>query len=100
MQYKSIQNLQTLEGYIFRTLQHFATKLCNNLLILVYMLFLAVVIYLLQGRILRRGVERCAPPLRSFCTSPENFYTSPERSCTSSWELVSMMEQSENVMVA
>jgi hypothetical protein len=28
-QYKSIQNLQTLQGYIFRNLQHFATKLCN-----------------------------------------------------------------------
>jgi hypothetical protein len=28
-QYKSIQNLQTLQGYIFRILQHFATKLCN-----------------------------------------------------------------------
>jgi hypothetical protein len=27
-QYKSIQNLQTLEGYIFHILQHFATKLC------------------------------------------------------------------------
>jgi hypothetical protein len=25
-QYKSIQNLQTLQGYIFRILQHFATK--------------------------------------------------------------------------
>jgi hypothetical protein len=50
------------------------------------MLFLAVVIYLHQGRILRGGVERCAPPLRSFCTSPENFSTYPERSCTSPWE--------------
>jgi hypothetical protein len=29
LQYKSIQNLQTLEGYIFYILQHFATKLCN-----------------------------------------------------------------------
>jgi hypothetical protein len=43
-QYKSIQNLQTLQGYNFRTLQHFATNLryftnCR-------MLFLAVVIYL------------------------------------------------------
>jgi hypothetical protein len=28
-QYKSIQNLQTLQGYIFRILQHVATKLCN-----------------------------------------------------------------------
>jgi hypothetical protein len=28
-QYKSIQNLQTLQGYIFRILQHFANKLCN-----------------------------------------------------------------------
>jgi hypothetical protein len=28
-QYKSIQNLQTLQGYIFRILQHFATKLCK-----------------------------------------------------------------------
>jgi hypothetical protein len=28
-QYKSIQNLQTVQGYIFRILQHFATKLCN-----------------------------------------------------------------------
>ena len=71
------------------------------------MLLLAVVIYLHQGQILRRGVERCAPPLRSFCTSPENICispenicTSPERSCTSPWESVSMMDQSENVMVA
>jgi hypothetical protein len=24
-----IQNLRTLQGYIFRILQHFATKLCN-----------------------------------------------------------------------
>jgi hypothetical protein len=29
LQYKSIQNLQNLEGYIFYILQHFATKLCN-----------------------------------------------------------------------
>jgi hypothetical protein len=29
LQYKSIQNLKTLEGYIFYILQHFATKLCN-----------------------------------------------------------------------
>jgi hypothetical protein len=29
-QYKSIQNLQTLQGYIFRILQHFSTKLCNS----------------------------------------------------------------------
>jgi hypothetical protein len=28
-QYKSTQNLRTLQGYIFRILQHFATKLCN-----------------------------------------------------------------------
>jgi hypothetical protein len=28
-QYKSIQNVQTLEGYIFHILQHFATKICN-----------------------------------------------------------------------
>jgi hypothetical protein len=28
-QYKSIQNLRTLQGYIFRILQHFATKHCN-----------------------------------------------------------------------
>jgi hypothetical protein len=28
-QYKSIQNSQTLQGYIFYILQHFATKLCN-----------------------------------------------------------------------
>jgi hypothetical protein len=27
--YKLIQNLQILQGYIFRILQHFATKLCN-----------------------------------------------------------------------
>jgi hypothetical protein len=27
--YKSIQNLRTLQGYIFRILQHFATKLCT-----------------------------------------------------------------------
>ena len=25
-----IQNLQTLQGYIFRILQHFATKFCNS----------------------------------------------------------------------
>jgi hypothetical protein len=25
----SVQNLSTLQGYIFRILQHFATKLCN-----------------------------------------------------------------------
>jgi hypothetical protein len=29
---------------------------------------------------------RCAPPLRSFCTSPDCFCTSPEKSCTSPWE--------------
>jgi hypothetical protein len=29
---------------------------------------------------------RCAPPLRSFCTSPEIFCTSPEKSCNSPWE--------------
>jgi hypothetical protein len=40
-QYKSIQNLQS---YIFRILQHFATKLCNFTHFT--MLFLAVVIYL------------------------------------------------------
>ena len=28
-QYKYIQNSQTSQGYIFRILQHFATKLCN-----------------------------------------------------------------------
>jgi hypothetical protein len=28
-QYKSIQNFQTLQGYIFYILQHFANKLCN-----------------------------------------------------------------------
>ena len=28
--YKYIQNLQTLQGYIFRILQHFATKLCYS----------------------------------------------------------------------
>ena len=43
-QYKSTQNLQTLQGYIFRILQHFATKLCNFTHF--SMLFLAVVIYL------------------------------------------------------
>jgi hypothetical protein len=26
---KMIQNLQTLQGYIFQALQHFATKFCN-----------------------------------------------------------------------
>jgi hypothetical protein len=41
---KSIQNLRTLHGYIFRTLQHFATKLCKFTYF--SMLFLAVVIYL------------------------------------------------------
>jgi hypothetical protein len=25
----NVQNLQTLQGYIFRILEHFATKLCN-----------------------------------------------------------------------
>jgi hypothetical protein len=42
--FKSIQNLKTLQGYIFRILQHFATKLCN--FTNCSMLFLAVVIYL------------------------------------------------------
>jgi hypothetical protein len=28
-QYKSVRKLRTLQGYIFRILQHFATKLCN-----------------------------------------------------------------------
>jgi hypothetical protein len=41
---ESIQNLRTLHGYIFRTLQHFATKLCKFTYF--SMLFLAVVIYL------------------------------------------------------
>jgi hypothetical protein len=27
--YKHIQNMQTSQGYIFRILQHFATKFCN-----------------------------------------------------------------------
>jgi hypothetical protein len=43
-QYKSIQSLRTLQGYIFRVLQHFATNLCNFTHF--SMLFLAVVIYL------------------------------------------------------
>jgi hypothetical protein len=44
-QYKSIQNFQTaLQGYIFRILQHFATKRCN--FTHHSMLFLVVVIYL------------------------------------------------------
>ena len=92
MQYKSIQNLQTLQGYIFHILQHFATKLCNFTYF--SMLFLAVVIYLHQGEAIYFEARcREVRTLRSFCTSPE-------RSCTSPWELVSMMEQSENVMVA
>jgi hypothetical protein len=37
----SIQNLQISQGYIFRILQHFATKLCNFTNF--NMLFLAVV---------------------------------------------------------
>jgi hypothetical protein len=36
-----------------------------------------------QGRILMGGVGKCTPPLRSFCNSPDNFSTSPEKSCTS-----------------
>jgi hypothetical protein len=40
-QYKLIQNLRTLQGYIFHILQHFATKLCNFTNF--NMLFLAVV---------------------------------------------------------
>jgi hypothetical protein len=40
-QYKLIQNLQILQGYIFRILQHFAAKLCNCTNF--NMLFLAVV---------------------------------------------------------
>ena len=44
MQYKSITNLQTLQGYIFHILQHFATKICNSTHF--SKLFLAVVIYL------------------------------------------------------
>jgi hypothetical protein len=43
-QYTSIQNLQTLQGYIFRILQHFANRLCNFTHF--SMLFLAVMIYL------------------------------------------------------
>jgi hypothetical protein len=35
IQIKSIQNLRTLQGYIFSILQHFATKLCNSILIIV-----------------------------------------------------------------
>jgi hypothetical protein len=42
-QYKSTQNFRTLQGYIFRILQHFATKLGNFTNF--SMLFLAVVIY-------------------------------------------------------
>jgi hypothetical protein len=42
--HKSIQNLQTLQGYILRILQHFATKLC--IFSHFGMLFLALVIYL------------------------------------------------------
>jgi hypothetical protein len=34
--------MQTLQGYIFRILQHFATKLCN--VTNITMLFLAVVV--------------------------------------------------------
>jgi hypothetical protein len=44
-QYKSTQNLQTLQGYIFRILQHFAIKLCD-LTHFSILLLLAVVIYL------------------------------------------------------
>jgi hypothetical protein len=76
MQYKSIQNLQTLQGYIFRILQHFATKLCNNLLILA----LSSCGHLFASWPDFEG--RCG----EVCTSPENFCTSPERSCTSTWE--------------
>ena len=44
-QYKSIQNLRTLQGYnIFHILQHFATKFCKCTHF--NMLLLAVVIYL------------------------------------------------------
>jgi hypothetical protein len=56
------------------------------------MLFLAVVIYLHQRRILRGGVERCAPPLRIF--APLRKGHAPP------FGKISMMEQSENVMVA
>ena len=41
---KILQNLRTLQGYIFRIIQHFATKLCNFTHF--SMLFQAVVIYL------------------------------------------------------
>jgi hypothetical protein len=41
---QSIQNLRTLQGYIFLILQHFATKLCNFTNF--SMIFLAVVTYL------------------------------------------------------
>jgi hypothetical protein len=41
---KVYKNLQTLQGYIFRILQHFATKLCNFTNF--SMLFRAVVTYL------------------------------------------------------
>ena len=36
-----------------------------------------------QGHILRGGAGRCAPPIRSLCTSPEIPCTSPENQCTS-----------------
>jgi hypothetical protein len=39
--YKHIQNLQTLQGYIFQALQHFATTFCNFTNFIMF--FLAVV---------------------------------------------------------
>jgi hypothetical protein len=31
---QNIQNMQTSQGYIFRILQHFITKFCNNILLI------------------------------------------------------------------
>jgi hypothetical protein len=77
-------NLQILQGYIFRIFQHFATKLCHNLLILVCSFQFWWFICTKAG--FWGEVWIGGTPLRSFCASPENFCTSPERSCTSPWD--------------
>ena len=96
-----IQNLRTLRDYIFRIVQHFATKLCN----FTHFSMLSPGIYFFcqdkklvyngnclfayfntyrryRVRILRGGVRKWALPLRSLCTCPENVCISPEKSCT------------------
>ena len=45
---KSIQNLQTLKGHIFHTLQHFATKLFNAVIMNFTISMLLKILHIMQ----------------------------------------------------